>query len=150
MATLGASLDEEYEQTGLHSKIQQLYCSCSVMHMQIIQLDCPVKIYADSQSSSSSQLSCEMVADRLYLHSNPSFYSVYCSPATKDILLRSATASERVHAEINGVKSDDYYTFRNLQEPVYNAKGKAVIREGKKVRVDVLVSFYSTYHITID
>lgn len=65
--------------------------------------------------------------------------SVYCSAATKDIILRSATASERVHADINGVKSEEYYTFRNLQEPVYNAKGKPVIRDGKKVKVDVLV-----------
>lgn len=65
--------------------------------------------------------------------------SVYCSAATKDIILRSATASERVHADINGAKSEEYYTFRNLQEPVYNAKGKPIIRDGKKVKVDVLV-----------
>jgi len=70
---------------------------------------------------------------------NAVFFSVYCSAATKEIILRSATASERVHADMYGVRSDDYYTFRNLQEPVYNAKGKPVIRDGKKVKVDVLV-----------
>jgi hypothetical protein len=78
------------------------------------------------------------------------YNSVYCSAATKDIIVKLATASERVHAEINGVKSEDYYTFRNLQEPVYNAKGKQVVRDGKKVKVDVLVSCFPPFLLAID
>jgi hypothetical protein len=64
---------------------------------------------------------------------------VYCSRATKDILLRSATASERVDAEISGTKSEQYYTFRNLNGPQYDARGKVLVRNGKRLRRDVLV-----------
>lgn len=74
--------------------------------------------------------------------------SVYCSAATSDIVLRSATASERVHAEIhNGIKSDDYYTFRNLREPVLDARGKPTLKNGRKVKVEVLVSPSISAHL---
>lgn len=69
------------------------------------------------------------------LHQN----SVYCSHPTKTILQRTATASERVHYDVHGVKSDDYYTFPNLQQPIFDSRGRRVIKNGKKLRMEVLV-----------
>ena len=42
-------------------------------------------------------------------------------------------------ADVHGFKKQDYYTFANLREPVLDARGKQVLKNKKKIIIDVLV-----------